>query len=132
MTMCLYYWHLTYYFLQISMNVLLIRVDVNRSVQITMEVLCVHAFLVMWVVYSVQVLPIFKGLWLLFYSDINECDLGISGCNQTCINTVGSYYCGCQNGYYLSSDNHTCIGLSLNLHHEFLMKCRCQWMLWWY
>ena len=47
---------------------------------------------------------------IIYYSDINECDWGISGCSQKCFNTVGSYYCDCYNGYLLGSDNHTCIG----------------------
>ena len=36
--------------------------------------------------------------------------MGISGCSQECVNTVGSYYCGCDDGYLLLSDNHTCTG----------------------
>ena len=47
---------------------------------------------------------------IIYYSDINECDWGISGCSQKCFNTVGNYYCDCYNGYLLGSDNHTCIG----------------------
>ena len=43
-------------------------------------------------------------------SDNDECHLDASGCNQTCVNTDGSYYCKCETGYYLSKDNHTCIG----------------------
>ena len=27
---------------------------------------------------------------------------------------MGSYQCICHNGYYLSNDNHTCIGMNLN------------------
>ena len=43
--------------------------------------------------------------------DINECSEGISGCNQICSNTLGSYICICQNGYQLDTDNHTCIDI---------------------
>ena len=43
--------------------------------------------------------------------DINECSEGISGCNQICSNTLGSYTCICQNGYQLDTDNHTCIDI---------------------
>ena len=42
--------------------------------------------------------------------DIDECAEGISGCSQTCSNTVGSYICSCRTGYRLASDNHGCIG----------------------
>ena len=43
-------------------------------------------------------------------SDINECDEGISGCNQTCTNTNGSYTCSCSGGYVLDADGHSCNG----------------------
>ena len=43
--------------------------------------------------------------------DINECSRNTSGCNQTCANTVGSYYCSCNSGYNLSDNDHDCIGL---------------------
>ena len=48
---------------------------------------------------------------LTFLLDINECSEGISGCNQICSNTLGSYTCACQNGYQLDTDNHTCIDI---------------------
>jgi len=34
-------------------------------------------------------------------TDIDECSLGISGCDQICINTPGSYHCECNSGYTL-------------------------------
>ena len=43
-------------------------------------------------------------------TDINECSIGNGGCQQTCINTPGSYHCGCRSGYKLTSDNTTCEG----------------------
>ena len=43
-------------------------------------------------------------------SDVNECDEGTSGCNQTCTNTNSSYICSCYNGYVLDSDGHSCNG----------------------
>ena len=44
-------------------------------------------------------------------SDIDECSDGISGCNQTCTNTIGSYTCSCQSRFYtLNADGHTCDG----------------------
>ena len=43
-------------------------------------------------------------------SDIDECALGISGCNQICTNTNGSYTCSCYLGYQISSNNRTCSG----------------------
>ena len=31
-------------------------------------------------------------------------------CTQNCVNTEGSYYCICDNGYELNDDKHTCEG----------------------
>ena len=42
--------------------------------------------------------------------DINECNTSNGGCNQTCVNEVGSYHCECGTGYTLNSNNHNCDG----------------------
>ena len=42
--------------------------------------------------------------------DINECNLGTSGCTQLCNNTNGSYTCYCNSGYILHVDSRTCNG----------------------
>ena len=33
-------------------------------------------------------------------------------CEHICINTVGSFECDCETGYYLENDNQTCLGMS--------------------
>ena len=50
--------------------------------------------------------------------DLDECARNISGCNQNCTNTIGSYFCSCYLGYEIQNDNRTCIGkyLILLLH----------------
>ncbi len=42
--------------------------------------------------------------------DIIECSDDNGGCEQTCVNTDGSYYCECLVGHLLDGDNHKCIG----------------------
>ena len=42
--------------------------------------------------------------------DINECNTNNGGCDDSCTNTVGSYYCQCDTGYTLQSNGHTCSG----------------------
>ena len=71
------------------------------------------------------------------YADINECSTSNGGCAQTCHNTVGSYYCTCNAGYTLASNNHGCDG-ELCFTMSNLLKLnrlyRCQSMLhqqWW-
>ena len=50
-------------------------------------------------------------IYCIFYTDVDECKLGISRCQQQCINTEGSYRCDCRSGFQLNSDdNYTCVG----------------------
>ncbi|XP_070148921.1 low-density lipoprotein receptor-related protein 2 [Polyergus mexicanus] len=39
--------------------------------------------------------------------DMNECETP-GKCSQICVNTKGSYYCNCVDGYTLQKDKHTC------------------------
>ena len=47
--------------------------------------------------------------------------MGRDDCNQICVNTDGSYHCGCDDGYYLQTNNRTCQGMVwlLNLMFSF-------------
>ncbi|MGH0125823.1 UNVERIFIED_CONTAM: hypothetical protein FKN15_024991 [Acipenser sinensis] len=40
--------------------------------------------------------------------DVDECSSGTHNCAQQCQNIAGSYQCGCQEGYLLSSDKRSC------------------------
>ena len=40
---------------------------------------------------------------------IDECALRISDCDQVCIDTIDSYNCSCDPGYFLLPDGHSCI-----------------------
>ena len=51
-----------------------------------------------------------QGYSTSIHTDIDECALGISGCNQICTNTNGSYVCSCYLGYQISSNNKICVG----------------------
>ena len=48
----------------------------------------------------------------ILYLDIDECESGngLSPCQQTCTNTIGSYNCGCISGYALQSNGYNCSG----------------------
>ena len=41
-------------------------------------------------------------------TDIDECLDNNGGCEQICSNAVGSFICGCRDGYNLSQDEYTC------------------------
>ena len=48
---------------------------------------------------------------LVVFLDQDECGAGISCCDQMCVNTAGSYMCGCRAGFTLSADGCLCEGL---------------------
>jgi integrin beta 2 len=43
-------------------------------------------------------------------TDIDECSERNGGCELLCINSPGSFACGCQQGYILQPDGRTCKG----------------------
>ena len=46
----------------------------------------------------------------LSHIDINECALGTATCLHDCVDTPGSYSCGCRPGYALAPDGEFCDG----------------------
>ena len=45
--------------------------------------------------------------------DLDECSLGDNfGCSHTCLNTLGTAFCTCPDGYMLGDDWKTCEGKS--------------------
>ena len=46
----------------------------------------------------------------IFLLDTNECNSNNGGCNQTCINEIGSFHCECDIGYTLDDDGLGCTG----------------------
>lgn len=44
-----------------------------------------------------------------FFIDINECEVENGQCEHTCVNTDGSFFCMCRDGYKLMNDR-TCKG----------------------
>ena len=49
---------------------------------------------------------------IILHIEIDECKQSPNGgCNHTCTNTDGSYYCSCHDGYVLGNDTSSCIGM---------------------
>ena len=57
----------------------------------------------------------------MHFIDTQECNNNNGGCDQNCYNTFGSYYCTCNNGYNLTSNGHSCIGME-NLYNFCLLS----------
>ena len=60
-----------------------------------------------------------KSYYFCFHADVNECVADSNGCNQSCINTDGSFHCICDDGYALSEDRRTCRDIDeclMNVH----------------
>lgn len=47
-------------------------------------------------------------------TDKDECEELNGGCQQTCVNTLGSYHCECSEGFRIHADAHTCIGMNMH------------------
>ncbi|KFR10193.1 Signal peptide, CUB and EGF-like domain-containing protein 3, partial [Opisthocomus hoazin] len=64
------------------------------------------------------------------FADLDECSEGNGGCQQTCVNMMGSYECFCREGFFLSDNQHTCIqrpeeGMNcMNKNHGCAHICR--------
>ena len=44
------------------------------------------------------------------FTDINECIDNVTLCDHICVNTDGSYFCSCMDGYVLKKGTNMCIG----------------------
>ena len=53
-----------------------------------------------------------------FLTDVDECAGPDHGCDHNCLNSKGSYYCSCFEGYELSSDGHMCNGKFTLTYHD--------------
>uniref|UniRef100_A0A8C3QS40 Multiple EGF-like-domains 6 n=1 Tax=Cyanoderma ruficeps TaxID=181631 RepID=A0A8C3QS40_9PASS len=49
---------------------------------------------------------------LVFFADVDECQVHNGGCQHRCVNTLGSYYCECRPGFRLHTDGRTCLALN--------------------
>lgn len=62
------------------------------------------------------------GFSALLMQEVDECEFSDHGCEHECINTIGSYECGCFAGYELQSDGKSCedaCGGIINATYEF-------------
>ena len=59
-------------------------------------------------------------LIFFYFLDIDECaNTTINVCQHLCVNSEGSFKCGCNQGFELSSDKSSCQGLYSCYNHAF-------------
>ena len=66
----------------------------------------------------------YYNMFNIILIDINECTINNGGCEQICINDVGTYHCKCNHGY-ISSDNHTCDGKKIYNKQVWCISMHC-------
>ena len=87
-----------------SNRVTFVLIDVLLSIAMILNGITLNYLLNVYIYEAIQPINIFS-------SDIDECSLGNAGCNQTCHDVDGSYFCSCYSGYQLATDQHTCTGI---------------------
>lgn len=66
-------------------------------------------------------------------TDTNECSVNNGGCQQVCVNTVGSYECQCHSAYKLHWNRKDCVGKgyqgsqSVGSHWHWQLSPMCDW-----
>ena len=51
------------------------------------------------------------NVYIFLLVDIDECSQrNLHGCQQSCTNTNGSFFCSCYDGYELATDKQNCEG----------------------
>ena len=50
-------------------------------------------------------------IFISILPDIDECNDGTDNCPHICTNTIGSFFCGCNDGFLLDIDQTACIGM---------------------
>ena len=64
--------------------------------------------------YPRNFLPInyFDNFFFFFFSlDVDECTVGNGGCEHSCRNKPGTFYCRCKRGFKLNPDRKSCSGM---------------------
>ncbi len=67
------------------------------------------------------------NFYLICISDIDECAANTGGCNHICNNTIGSYRCGCNSGYRLTTEGYLCEGKLLHFKIEYTCRSFISW-----
>uniref|UniRef100_H3CFP6 Signal peptide, CUB and EGF-like domain-containing protein 1 n=1 Tax=Tetraodon nigroviridis TaxID=99883 RepID=H3CFP6_TETNG len=69
--------------------------------------------------------PCYHCFCLSILIDVDECADNNGGCQQVCVNTMGSYECQCTDGFFLSDNQHTCIHRSDDGNQCLFKKTSC-------
>ncbi|KAJ7379470.1 Bone morphogenetic protein 1 [Desmophyllum pertusum] len=62
----------------------------------------------MWVEFRSDHTQSRGGFSAVYHADEDECQNKNGGCQDKCVNTIGSYTCSCREGFVLQKDKHSC------------------------
>lgn len=105
--------------LSVLTNVLVIRVIHSMSMDALATVIFVYSRLACHTLFArrnVGPKTIFEkndgliGCFLNLNPDVDECSVNNGGCEQNCVNTIGSFRCSCRLGFRLDSTTQNCTG----------------------
>ena len=74
---------------------------------------------------EVLIVPCYEYFLTSYNTDKIECDFENGGCEETCINTVGSYYCHCDVPNKLAVDDRSCVGKGSKTYIGINYCCYC-------
>lgn len=102
----------------------LLQISSNNQQYITQVLLFNHNIINFFAIYASCFVTKIVGYKLaaFYFSDTDECLFNNGGCQHICVNTVGSYECRCNDGFFLSDNQHTCIHRSEGIGPLFFTK----------
>ena len=60
--------------------------------------------------YNIYVVCGMKLMLRFCISDVDECGVSNGGCDQDCVNTIGSFFCECVGAGYILVNETECVG----------------------
>lgn len=66
----------------------------------------------------------------IYFTDIDECNVRNGNCQAICINTAGSFTCGCKPGFILLPDQKSCQGKYTEKLLQSASQRGVHWLCW--
>lgn len=86
----------------------------TKRTTVVLKYICIDVLLILYAVSQYYALIALISSTLradIYFSDVDECGENNGGCSYKCVNSLGTYRCGCPEGYTLDGTGHNCKGL---------------------